>query len=506
MNAASDPPDRIELADEPDFRIGALLLRPSSCRIELAERQERVEPRVMEVLVALGRTPDRTVSRDQLVDLCWGGRIVSDAAIDRVVAKARQVVRRFEPPPFSIETVPKVGFRLTPASPSQAEAAAGAASAEDGNPVLAFLRTWRARLGPRGLAAVSFAILVAVLAITGAALFDWSKPQRAQNGLVEVMLFEPEQPEDRQLRSLSTALGQAVVRVLTASGVKTVSRPIIADAGLSGEDAEFRLAGTLRRTPEAFVVNAHVIERASWMVLWSMQLERPINRVVGLDEQAANDIAGALYCALGKREAAGERMTADVLSIFLTACATAIQMQIPQRSNPEQMLSITRRLIEAAPNVAGAHAMHAFALARTATVPGRAPDEAARLSEDARASARRALRLNPREAEAYEALAVAYYLSAPPNWVEIERNLKRALDIDPELTQARTDYAWHLRNVGRTTVALDASSGLTRAADPRARFQPLARRCPARSTRQWWSSRRYGRPSSAHLSERSARR
>ena len=246
----------------------------------------------MEVLVALARTPNRTVSRDQLVELCWEGRIVSDAAINRVVAKARQVARLIDPPPFSIETVPKVGFRLTPVPPSETEPSAEAAAAGDVNPVVALLGTWRARLGPRGLASAGLAILVAVIAIAGAALFGGSSLWRPPSGLVEVTLFEPEQPDDRELRSLSTALGQAVVRVLTASGVKTAPWPIGADAGPRAADAELKVAGTLRRTDDALVVNAQVLEQANGTVLWSTQLERPVDLAVGLDEQAANDIAG----------------------------------------------------------------------------------------------------------------------------------------------------------------------------------------------------------------------
>ena len=466
MNAASEPPNRIELAAEPDFWIGALLARPSSCRVELAGREERVEPRVMEVLVALARAGERTVSRDQLVDLCWDGRIVSDEAVNRVVAKARQLARSFDPPPFSIETVPKVGFRLTSVQPS--EAGAAGPQAGDGQLILALLHDWRTRLGLRGTARV--AILIAVIAVAGVALFAAASLGSARNGLVEVMLFEPEQPQDRDLRSLSGTLGDAVVRVLTASGVNTVSRPVGADAGSSGANAEFRIAGTLHRTGEALVVNAQILDRASGLVLWSTQLERPIDFRAGLDEQAANDIAGALYCALGEREAAQGRMTVEVFSLFLNACAAAIDMQ-----NPEQMLSVTRRLVEAAPNLADAHAMHAFALMLTAKLGLRnTRDEATRLSEDARAAARRALRLNPREANAYVVLAGAYYYTPnAPNWVEMERNLRRALEIDPELTQARLEYAWTLRHVGRTRAALDAFSGLTRAADPRARSNLL---------------------------------
>lgn len=463
MTDASEPPNGIELANEPDFRIGPLLVCPSSCRVEFGDRQERVEPRVMEVLVALGREPERTVSRDQLVDLCWGGRIVSDEAVNRVVAKARQLARSFDPPPFTIETIPKVGFRLNSLQPSDER---GKRAAQAGETIRAWLRRWQARLGPRR----TVALLIAVIAIAGAAIFGAASLGPPRHGLVEVMLFEAEPSDDRELRSLSTMLGESVVRVLTASGISTISRPRGADSGSSGADAEFRIAGTLRRNADAFVANAQILDRSSGVVLWSTAIERPTEFMAGLDERVANDIAGALFCALEEREHARGRMTVEVLALFINACAAAMDLQ-----NPERMLNVTRRLVEAAPNLAGAQAMHAFALMQTAKLGLRnTREEATRLSEEARAAAQRALRLNPRTASAYVVLAnTHYYAPGAPNWLEMERNLRQALEIDPELTQARLEHAWTLHHVGRMRAALDAFSGLTRAADPRARSDLL---------------------------------
>ena len=69
---------KIDLAGESDFRLGALLIRPSTCQVVSSGVEERVEPRVMEVLVTLYRAQGQTVTRDRLVDACWDGRIVSE--------------------------------------------------------------------------------------------------------------------------------------------------------------------------------------------------------------------------------------------------------------------------------------------------------------------------------------------------------------------------------------------------------------------------------------------
>ena len=42
-----------------------------------------LDPRVMQVLVALTGAAGKVLSRDDLIALCWDGRIVGDNAINR---------------------------------------------------------------------------------------------------------------------------------------------------------------------------------------------------------------------------------------------------------------------------------------------------------------------------------------------------------------------------------------------------------------------------------------
>jgi DNA-binding winged helix-turn-helix (wHTH) protein len=102
----------VRLAREPDFRLGGLKVRPSLCEVEAHGRRRRLEPRVMQVLVALVRADGRVVSRDGLIDSCWGGRIVGEDAINRCIGKLRRLAEAFDGG-FAIATVPRIGYRLT---------------------------------------------------------------------------------------------------------------------------------------------------------------------------------------------------------------------------------------------------------------------------------------------------------------------------------------------------------------------------------------------------------
>jgi Tol biopolymer transport system component/DNA-binding winged helix-turn-helix (wHTH) protein len=105
-------PQAIDLADVPDFLLGSLRVQPSLRRVSAGGREALVEPRVMQALIALAEAGETVVSRDALIDRCWGGRIVGDDAINRCIAKVRRLADTAEPPAFIVETVSKVGYLL----------------------------------------------------------------------------------------------------------------------------------------------------------------------------------------------------------------------------------------------------------------------------------------------------------------------------------------------------------------------------------------------------------
>lgn len=103
----------IDLAHTPDFHLAGLQVCPSTREL-VAHDHKRVtlEPRVMQVLVALGRSPGTIWSRDDLTRECWSGRIVGEDAINRVLSRLRRVAEGPGENRFRIETVTKVGYRL----------------------------------------------------------------------------------------------------------------------------------------------------------------------------------------------------------------------------------------------------------------------------------------------------------------------------------------------------------------------------------------------------------
>ena len=105
--------ERIDLAQLPPFRIGQLTLDPPIRQIRRDDgAEEVVEPRVMQVLIALAQDRGKIVTRHMLGQSCWDGRIVGEDAINRVISRLRRVAEGLGANSFTLETITKVGYRL----------------------------------------------------------------------------------------------------------------------------------------------------------------------------------------------------------------------------------------------------------------------------------------------------------------------------------------------------------------------------------------------------------
>src|SRR5690349_19502078 len=71
-----------------------------------------VEPQVFDLLVHLLRHRDRVVSKDELLDEIWSGRIVSEAALSSRINAARKAVGDDGERQSLIKTIHKRGFRF----------------------------------------------------------------------------------------------------------------------------------------------------------------------------------------------------------------------------------------------------------------------------------------------------------------------------------------------------------------------------------------------------------
>lgn len=128
------------------LQFGEFRLDPNRCELARCDIPVRVEPQVLSLLVHLIRNRDRMVGKDEIAQVVWNGRAVSDASIASRIRSARQAVGDDGSSQSVIRTLHGRGFRFvaevvetTPARPSKLENVPSADPTEMSRPSIAVL-------------------------------------------------------------------------------------------------------------------------------------------------------------------------------------------------------------------------------------------------------------------------------------------------------------------------------------------------------------------------------
>lgn len=101
-----------DLAVRPDFQIGVLSVSPSRRLVQGPVGSIHLQPLVMQAFLLLLDAEGDVVTREQLFDQCWGGNMVGNESLNRVMARIRQIPSEVSPAFFEIETIPRTGYRV----------------------------------------------------------------------------------------------------------------------------------------------------------------------------------------------------------------------------------------------------------------------------------------------------------------------------------------------------------------------------------------------------------
>lgn len=301
----------IDLEKEPPFTVGGATIDPVSRDAKYANGQERLQPQPLKVLIALSRRRNQVVTRHELVDDCWDGRIVGDDVINRAISLLRDFAERADG--ISIETVPKSGYRLV-----ETEMAPKSAS-----------RRW--------LAVGAAATLVAVAA---AAL--WWKPAGPAATTVAVTAADGSKMAETLSRDLLTQLG-------SLRAAKTNAMTLVGPAeGKNGKaDLVFEVSGTAAGS--ATQVNIVLLSGKDRSVLWSKDFKQPSDKLADLEQQLAFTTGRVLDCALEGRSAKGKQLPEETFKLYLNGCAILADAY---RVDPKRVIPIFSQVVEQAPKFA----------------------------------------------------------------------------------------------------------------------------------------------------------
>src|SRR3977135_3813086 len=113
---------------------GPMIFTINGCSIDTDAYEVRrngnlvpVEPQVFDLLIQLLENSDRVVTKDEIIERAWHGRIVSEAALSSRIKAVRQAIGDDGASQACIRTIRRRGFRVV-AEVTRCARAAGSAS------------------------------------------------------------------------------------------------------------------------------------------------------------------------------------------------------------------------------------------------------------------------------------------------------------------------------------------------------------------------------------------
>jgi DNA-binding winged helix-turn-helix (wHTH) protein/tetratricopeptide (TPR) repeat protein len=107
-----DTPDKlpVDLSTTASFELGGFDVLPAQKLLRNEQQSIELEPRVMQVLVALCESSPDVCSRETLLTRCWSGTVVGDDAIQRCIGVLRRALRDVKD--VRIKTITRIGYQL----------------------------------------------------------------------------------------------------------------------------------------------------------------------------------------------------------------------------------------------------------------------------------------------------------------------------------------------------------------------------------------------------------
>ena len=411
-----------------------------------------VEPQVYDLLVHLVRNRDRVVSKDELLDTIWNGRIVSEAALSSRINAARKAIGDDGDRQALIKTIHRRGFRFIGAVQEGASEPVGSALAVDGQRYTADRTVEEKPTSPQPSVS-SRKPSIAVLPFAN--LSKEPDTDYFSYGLTEdvIRLLA----RNRWLDVLSRHSAVAF------QGGGTDPREIGAALGI-----RYLVQGTVVKHGERVRITADLVSAETGHHLWWESYDAPLADVLNVQNAMAQQIAAVIEPELARleREAAVRRPPVNLgaWDCYQRGLWHLWGFTSPGLAEGEAMF---RRAIDLDPGFARAHG--ALAYVTLQSLVRRDPDERPALLEDALRCGRAAVALD--DQDCMNLCVVGRVLCFRHEYDDAIAYLEQAIRVNPSFAQAYFALAFTLTVCGR---AGDAISYLDRAIELSPRDPHLA--------------------------------
>ncbi|PRY22218.1 transcriptional regulator [Aliiruegeria haliotis] len=395
------------------YRFGDFRLDTVTQELSGADGPIAVEPQVFAMLVFLIENRSQVVSKDDLVDAIWDGRIVSDATISSRMNLARQAVGDSGRAQAVIRTFPKRGFRFVAEILQDPEAMPPASHAP---------------LPPQE---------------TGASLlvlpfndFSADGPGPLARGLTEDLIVALSRYRELRVISINSAL-------VLGENASLLENP------LAQVWATYLVSGSVRQAGDSLRVTVQLSEKASGATIWAEAFDRLATDLFRIQDEIVTSIAGQLPWRLldrASRDAASSTPEPRLSShqAFLRASWDLSRADITRK------IAEFQKIVDDDPKHALAQALLGFLIAYSVFETGQqtAQDRARSLDH-----AREALALGPDNERVLSHAAMTFLFAG--EFTRARRYSDQAISINPNSTDCTHLHATILGATGDAEAALE---------------------------------------------------
>jgi TolB-like protein/DNA-binding winged helix-turn-helix (wHTH) protein/Tfp pilus assembly protein PilF len=459
---------------EVDLRAGEL--RKQGIKIKLHDQP-------FKVLAILLEHPGEVVTREQICQRLWPADtfVDSEVGLNSAVKKLRDALGDSAENPRFLETLPRRGYRLiVPVVPVEnLGAVPDPHRKENTASSAAQQRILEGELAPRNVTVVAgqqeivpeatarpgrpisgisirgkVTIALGVLAVLAVGAWWRFLPMPDHQYSIAVLPLRNLSPEpgsdyfsdgltDEIISNLSMLEGLEVKSRTSSFTFKDRPRDIHAVGAQLG--AKLILEGSVLRSGDKLRVNVQLFRVADDAPVWSGRYDRELKDVFEVQDEISRSIVNELRLNLGRGQ---RRYNTNLEAYDFYLRAKSMLNHSPGYDHEEiaQSIPLFQAAIAKDPSFAPAYAGIADAYAYLSATPRTFNLETAYV--EMRVACPKALQLDPLLAEAHACMGLID--SRDHNWGEAERAFRRAIELNPNLSRPREDFAaWVLTPLGR---------------------------------------------------------
>jgi DNA-binding winged helix-turn-helix (wHTH) protein/TolB-like protein/Flp pilus assembly protein TadD len=437
--------------DKNEISFDEFTIDPKRRRLLLGDRTVSINPRAFDLLYFLAENRGRIVSKNEILDSVWKDQFVEEANLTVQISAIRRALGdKIDEPRFLI-TIPGRGYQFVGVSGSSERASAD----ED---ISGVPRKRPAEVErPKGYrrwqkGALLFTILSMVFGGVFAVNYLWSPGDDSLKS-VAVLPFTTD-ASGLEAEYLGDGLAESVIFALSRLGaLRVVSRdsafrfresPINAKEVGRELGVDSILTGRVRRTADTVSVSTELISVRDNSVIWGEQFDRRTSDVSSVQVDIARAISRELKLKLSDDLVTPDPKPTDA-DAYKQYLIGRYYLHLSTDDGFFKGRDAFRQAIEKDSEYALAFAGLADAYNMLCGWGSMAPNEGYPL---AKAAALRALELDETLSEAHTSLGVAK-MFYDADWTGAEKELKRALELNPSNADAQLMYGYELMLLGR---------------------------------------------------------